>query len=202
MKEHPIFARLWDSVIQLAGPREREHRAELISGTRGRVLEFGAGTGLNFPLYRDGVRVVGLEPEPTMARKAWARARSARAPITVLRGSAEALPFPDETFDTAVACCVFCSIGDPLRAATEIRRVLRPDGRLLLYEHVRSGQPRWARWQDRVTPLWRRLAAGCHPNRDTESTLRSAGFEVDARRVSVGVASPVRPHALGVARSR
>jgi SAM-dependent methyltransferase len=202
VREHPIFARLWDSVIRLAGRREREHRAELISGSRGRVLEFGAGTGLNFSLYSGGVRVVGLEPEPTMARKASTRARTARAPVKVLRGSAEALPFRDETFDTAVACCVFCSIADPLRAATEIRRVLRPDGRLLLYEHVRSQHSRWARWQDRLTPLWRRLAAGCHPNRDTETTLRSAGFDVDARRVSVGVASPVRPHAIGVARSR
>jgi ubiquinone/menaquinone biosynthesis C-methylase UbiE len=165
------------------------------------VLEFGAGTGLNLRLYPPETTVVALEPEPTMARKALARSADA-SQVHVVRGSAEALPFPDATFDMAVACLVFCTIEDPLWAAAEVRRVLRPDGRLLLYEHVRSPHPRGARCQDRLTPMWRRVGAGCHPNRDTMATLRAAGFDVDVRPVSFGPPVPVRPHVLGTARPR
>lgn len=203
MNKHPVFARAWDWIVRLGGKQEMEHRAELVAGVRGRVLEFGAGTGLNFELYPREARVVAIEPEPTMAGRAWKRARDAQASVWVLRASAEALPFKDAVFDTAVACYVLCTIPDPGRALREVQRVLVANGQLRFYEHVRSAHPRWARWQDRLTPAWRFIGAGCHPNRETLSTIQEAGFEVDqARRFSLGPPSPVRSHLQGVARPR
>lgn len=195
-----MFARLWDSIVKLGGRPERAHREELIGLALGRVLEVGAGTGLNFKLYGPQASVVALEPEPTMVERARDHAREAVARVRVLRGSGEALPFAEGSFDTAICCYVLCTIPDPRRAVEEIRRVLAPGGRVLLYEHVRSSRPLGARWQDRLTPLWRFFGAGCHPNRDTVAALREGGFEVDVRRFDLGPPSPVRPHVLGAAR--
>jgi ubiquinone/menaquinone biosynthesis C-methylase UbiE len=200
VKAHPVFARVWDTLVRMGGAPERRHRDELVRGLRGMVLEVGAGTGLNLSRYTAQARVVALEPEPTMARKAAARARKARSPAVVLRGVAEALPFPDGTFDAVVACYVLCSVADPTRAISELRRVLRPGGEIRVYEHVRSAHHRWARVQDAVTPLWRRVGCNCHPNRDTAALLRAGGFDVDVRRFSFGPPAPVRPHILGVGR--
>ena len=169
-------------------------------GLAGRVLEIGAGTGLNLALYEPGPRVVAVEPEPTMARTAAFRARRARTRASVLRGVAEELPFRDGSFDAVVACYVLCSVADPSRAIAELRRVLVPGGEIRVYEHVRSTEP-WAAWmQDVVTPLWHRCGCNCHPNRDTVGALRDAGFEVEVRPASYGPPTPVRPHVLGVAR--
>jgi ubiquinone/menaquinone biosynthesis C-methylase UbiE len=99
-----------------------------------------------------------------------------------------------------VACYVLCSVEDPTRAISELRRVLRPGGQVRVYEHVRSSDPRWARVQDAITPVWRRFGCNCHPNRDTAALLQVAGFDVDIRRFSFGPPAPVRPHILGVAR--
>jgi ubiquinone/menaquinone biosynthesis C-methylase UbiE len=197
---HPVFARLWDAVVWLGGRPEQEHRDELVRGLRGRVLEVGAGTGLNLGRYHHAARVVAVEPEPTMAARAGARGRAAEVAVDVIRGVAEALPFGEATFDAVVACYVLCSVADPDRAVAELRRVLRPGGEVRVYEHVRSGHPGWARAQDALTPVWRRVGCNCHPNRDTAATLAEAGFEVDVRRFSFGPPAPVRPHILGVAR--
>ena len=203
MKAHPVFARVWDTVVRLGGDEELENRTELLQDAHGRVLEVGAGTGLNFKLYPlDVERVVAIEPEPNMAARARQRARRADVPVQVTRGAAESLPFPDDVFDTVVACLVLCTVIDPARAVAEMRRVLRAGGEIRLYEHVRSTNPRAARWQDRAEWPWGFFGAGCHPNRDTVATMRSAGFEVDVRRLSVGPPSPVRPHVLGSARPR
>jgi SAM-dependent methyltransferase len=202
MKSHPIFARAWDVLMRLAPPHEKRNRSELVSPASGTVLEVGAGTGVNFGRYRDAGLVVAVEPEPTMARKARRRAAEARVPVRVVRAAAEALPFADGVFDTIVACNVLCSVEDPVRAAAELRRVLRPPGTVRIYEHVRSLSRRAGRFQDVIQPLWTRVAAGCHPNRDPVPALRRAGFEVRYRRVSVGPPSPVRPHVLGTARIR
>ena len=202
MKSHPIFARAWDLVVRLGGRTEMEHRQELVRGLRGTVLEIGAGTGINLALYGPGVRVVAVEPEPTMARRAASRSRRARASASVLRGVAEHLPFRDDAFDAVVACYVLCSVADPPRALAELRRVLRPGGEVRIYEHVRSSRPRAARVQDLVTPLWCRCGCNCHPNRDTVGALCSAGFQVEVRPASYGPPAPVRPRVLGVARPR
>lgn len=197
-----MFARFWDSIVRLGGREEREHRRELIGGARGRVLEVGAGTGLNFELYGPDAAVIAIEPEPNMAGRATKRAAEAAVPLRVLRASGERLPFEDATFDTVIFCYVLCTIPDAALAAAEARRVLLPGGRVLVYEHVRSGRPGGARWQDRFTPLWRRFGAGCNPNRDTVGTLRAVGFDVDVRSFNLGPPSPVRPHVLGEARPR
>jgi ubiquinone/menaquinone biosynthesis C-methylase UbiE len=203
VKEHPVFARIWDTIVRLGGRKELRNRTELLDGTRGRVLEIGAGTGLNFRLYpKDVEQVVAVEPEPSMAVRAAGRARRADVPVHVLRGGAEDLPFPDGAFDTAVVCLVMCTVADAEAAAKELRRVLRPRGELRVYEHVRSASHKAARLQDFSERPWGLLGAGCHPNRDTVATLRSAGFEVDVRHLPVGPPSPVRPHVLGSARPR
>jgi ubiquinone/menaquinone biosynthesis C-methylase UbiE len=201
VKEHPVFARIWDTMVRLGGREELRNRSELLKDAHGRVLEVGAGTGLNFRLYPlDVEQVVAVEPEPTMASRAKRRARSADVPVRVVRAAAEALPFPDGTFDTIISCLVLCTVRDPRRAAVELQRVLRPGGEVRVYEHVRSSDPRAARWQDLAERPWGFVGAGCHPNRDTVAILRSAGFEVDTRRLPVGPPSPVRPHVLGSAR--
>lgn len=197
-----MFARAWDLLMWLAPHHEKRNRDELVARTTGTVLEVGAGTGVNFARYRRAGLVVAAEPEPTMARKARRRAARAKVRVSVLRGVAEALPFADGVFDTIVACNVLCSVSDPGRTAAELRRVLRPRGTVRFYEHMRSLSPRAGRMQDRIQPLWSRLAAGCHPNRDPVAVLKRAGFVVRYRRLSVGPVSPVRPHVLGTARAR
>jgi SAM-dependent methyltransferase len=200
MKAHPVFAKLWDQIVRLGGKQELRNRSELIEGAEGRVLEIGAGTGLNFKLYRPPNRVFAIEPEPNMAGKAAARAREASAPVALARASGERLPFRGGVFDTVVFCYVLCTIPDAALAAAEARRVLKPGGRVLLYEHVRSPKRLGAKWQDRILPVWRFFGAGCNPNRDTVSTMQRAGFQVEVRRFNLGPPSPVRPHILGVAR--
>ena len=202
MKAHPIFARFYDRISRSVWPLEVEHRTELVSGLQGRVLEVGAGTGLNFQLYPRGVEVVALEPEPNMIRLARDRLEEGPSPVRLVRGAAEALPFPEGSFDAAVVSLVLCSVARPHAAIAELRRVLRPDGELRIFEHVRSEHPRHARWQDWITPVWRCFSAGCHPNRDTAASLRSAGFELEVRRVPIGPPTPARPHILGAARPR
>ena len=202
MKAHPIFARFYDRLSRSTWPLEVEHRTELVSGLHGRVLELGAGTGLNFQLYSAGVEVVALEPEPNMIRRARDRVGEGSARIRLVRGAAESLPFEDGSFDAAVASLVLCSVARPNIAISELRRVLRPDGELRVFEHVRSENPRHARWQNWLTPLWRRLSAGCHVNRDTGASLRAGGFDLQVRRVPIGPPTPARPHIVGVGRPR
>ena len=177
---HPIFAALYD---RMNGAMERgwmgERRARLLSGARGTVLEIGGGTGANLPHYRDVERVTVSEPDPFMREKLRPKLSWARVPIELSEAGAEALPFPDDSYDTVVSTLVLCTVPDPDQALAEIRRVLRPGGRLLFIEHVR-GEGSAARWQDRIESLWGRLLAGCHPNRDTVSFMRDAGFEIEA----------------------
>lgn len=175
-----IWARLWSAGYEFLGVRfakiEEPHRKRLVEDARGEVLEVGAGTGFNFPRYRSAGRVVALEPEEPMRRRAERRTRSASVPIEVMPGSAEELPFPDESFDTVVFSLVLCTIPHPERALAEARRVLRPGGEIRFYEHVRSTDPRIARRQDRILRPWRAFNRGCHPNRDTAATIERNGF--------------------------
>jgi ubiquinone/menaquinone biosynthesis C-methylase UbiE len=161
------------------------------------VLEIGAGTGANFRYYQAAQRVVATEPDPFMLRRAAQRARAARCPIRLCQCYAEALPFPDRAFDTVVSTLVLCSVVDPARSLAEIKRVLRPSGTFRFIEHVRGhGMLGWV--QDSVTPVWRRVGAGCHPNRRTAESIAAAGFaivELEERPLAVtpliiGVAAP------------
>jgi len=155
-------------------------RRWLVGGARGRTLDVGCGTGRNLPLYASGVRVVGLDPSV----EAVGRARRRAPHVPLVLASAEALPFRAQVFDTVVSSLVFCSVPEPARGLAEVRRVLRPGGRLRMIEHVRSTRPWKARWQDRLQPAWTRFTGGCRWNRDTERAVESAGFviEADGRR--------------------
>ena len=175
-------------------------RHELVSGLEGLVLEVGAGTGLNLPHYERASRVVAVEPDPGMAGRLRKRAPKSAVSVEVLAGSAESLPFEDGTFDTAVATFVLCSVESPQAALAEVRRVLKPGGRLVLLEHVR-GEGRLARWQDRFTPLHRKVAGNCHLNRKTKDEVAAAGFDAaDLRAVRIPGSHPlVRSGLQGVA---
>jgi ubiquinone/menaquinone biosynthesis C-methylase UbiE len=142
------------------------------------VLEIGGGTGANLSHYQDVNRVVVAEPDPFMRRRLTRKLEDARVPIEVSTAGAEELPFSDRSFDTVVSTLVLCTVPDQVSALDEIRRVLRPGGRLLFIEHVRAAGST-ARWQDRLEPLWRRLLGGCHPNRDTVAAIEEAGFEIE-----------------------
>lgn len=177
-----------------------ERRERLLAGARGEVLEIGGGTGANLPHYRNAERVVVTEPDPFMREKLWPKLAGTGVPVEVSDAGAQSLPFPDDDFDAVVSTLVLCTVPDQRAALAEIRRVLRPGGQLLFLEHVR-GTGRVARWQDRILPLWRRLFAGCHPNRDTLAAIEAAGFEVrELERFDPPVPfSGFAPHVQGVA---
>jgi ubiquinone/menaquinone biosynthesis C-methylase UbiE len=198
-----IEAALYDRMMVTA---ERvavaEMRARLLKPAAGRVLEIGAGTGLNLARYPEAVtEIVLTEPEPAMARKLERKLGTGPRPARIVDARAESLPFEDESFDTAVSTLVLCSVKDQAGALAEIRRVLKPGGRFLFLEHVRSESPRLARWQDRLNPVWRAVANGCNCNRDTLAAIEAAGFEIEERErgeLRVPKAPPLtRPYVLG-----
>nr|WP_282772690.1 class I SAM-dependent methyltransferase [Saccharomonospora viridis] len=172
VRAHRIFAACYDRMnasAEKAFLGRRRH--ELLSGLTGTVLDIGAGTGANLTHLRSAQRVVAVEPDPAMRARLARRAAEMELPVELSAASAEALPFADASFDAVVFTLVLCTVSDPDAALAEARRVLRDDGKLVLLEHVR-GTGRLARAQDLITPLWKVLGAGCHPNRDTLGTLR------------------------------
>ena len=203
---HPVFARLyaWAS-NQAEGHGATDHRRELLEGLSGRVLEVGAGNGLNFALYPESVaEVVALEPEPYLRRLATRNAAAAPVHVRVVDGLAESLEYDDGSFDGAVAALVLCSVADPDQALAELHRVLRPGGELRFYEHVRAQTPRLAHAQRNLDRLWPKLAGGCHSHRDTLTAIERQGFHIErVRRFSFPsclFARPVSPHVIGMAR--
>jgi ubiquinone/menaquinone biosynthesis C-methylase UbiE len=205
--EHPRFARMYLRMAPRAEERgASEHRRRLLAGLQGRVVEVGAGSGLNFAHYPATVsEVIAIEPEPTLRAAAADAANEAPVAVRVLPGTADELPIGDGELDAAVASLVLCSVPDQARALGEIRRVVRPGGELRFYEHVVAGrQPQRAILQlaDR-SGLWPKLAGGCHPARDTGAAIAAAGFEIESCKrfpFSPGALQPGIPHILGVAR--
>lgn len=203
MAGHPIFAAIYDRMLK--GTEDaglRETRAELLAGARGRTLELGAGTGHNLEHYPAAVEELVLtEPDPHMARRLRDRIAAAGRSAEVVECDAEDLPFDDAGFDSVVATLVLCTVEHPQRVLDEVTRVLRPGGRLLFLEHVRSDDPRLARWQDRLERPWGFFAGGCHPNRPTPATLSASGLEVESLETGRLPKSPaiVRPLISGVA---
>ncbi len=168
-------------LTQLAMRQERlvPYRTRVASGAAGRVLEIGIGPGLNLPFYGAGVRqVIGLDPSPTLLQMARRNGRD-RIPLELVEGTAEAIPLDRESVDTVVTTWTMCSIPDANRALSEVRRVLKPGGKLLFVEHGRAPDQNVRWWQDRLTPAWSRLSGGCHLNRAIADIIRSNGFELD-----------------------
>ena len=180
------------------------HRQALLRDASGEVIEIGGGTGVNLTLYNGAVASLTItEPEKPMVKRLQSKAEQMRPGTTVLRAPAEDLPFEDDSFDVAVSTLVLCTVDDQPRALRELRRVLRPGGRLLFLEHVRSDEERLARWQDRMLPFNRALLCGCHCNRPTVEGIRGAGFEVTQLDKDTMPHGPpwVRPLVVGVARA-
>jgi ubiquinone/menaquinone biosynthesis C-methylase UbiE len=202
----PRFARMYLGTAARAERRGAgDHRRTLLAGVHGRVVEIGAGNGLNFPHYPPEVsEVVAVEPEPTLRAEAERAAAQARANITVLPGVADELPLADASVDAAVASLVLCSVPDQSRALGELRRVLRPGGVLRFYEHVLASGKGRAWIQNRVAWFWPLVGGGCHPNRDTVSAIERAGFDIERCErfcfQPVPLAIPVTPHVIGAAR--
>jgi ubiquinone/menaquinone biosynthesis C-methylase UbiE len=198
-----VFAALYDRMMAAAEEAGlAEQRRMLLATAVGRVLEIGGGTGANLPFFGEGVsELVVSEPEEAMARRLERKLVGYRIPTRVVRAPAEQLPFEPESFDHVVCTLVLCTVAEPDRAISEVCRVLKPQGRLLLIEHVRSEDPAVARWQDRLRRPWAWFGCGCQCNRATVESLRAGGFSVaELRRETLPKAlAIVRPLVVGTA---
>jgi ubiquinone/menaquinone biosynthesis C-methylase UbiE len=158
-----------------------QYRRNTIGSARGVVLEVGVGSGLNLPMYGQAVdHVYALDPSLELLCLARERAKGATVPVSLVRASAEEIPFPGSILDTVVMTWTLCSIADPASALAEIQRVLKPGGQLLFVEHGLSPENGVARWQHRLTPCWNWISGGCHLDRKTDDLLRAAGFQINA----------------------
>jgi len=188
--------------LAMSNKAARRERARLVPLASGVVLEVGVGSGLNIPIYGPAVqKLYALDPSPELLRMAGPRAKQASFPVELLQQSAEAIPLADESVDTVVTTWTLCSIPDAARALREMRRVLRRDGRLIFIEHGRSADPGVVRWQDRLTPWWRRISGGCHLNRPIDRILAQGGFEVSEMEKGYGTRPRVTTYLYrGIAR--
>lgn len=175
------------AIMDVALASLKPERAEMVGKASGKVLEVGAGNGANLPYYTEAAeKIVGLEPCVAVLEKAKKRLRKIadKGELKIgldryefVAGGGEKMDFADNSFDTAIACLVFCTIPDAAGAAKEVFRVLKPGGKLLFFEHVRFPEGRMQRVQEFVNPAWKVFGCGCHLNRDTESVFSDAGFE-------------------------
>jgi len=156
------------------------YRERVVGLAEGRVLEVGAGSGLNLPFYRAGVReIVALEPAPKLIAMATRLTRASAVPVRLIEASAEAIPIDDDSIDTVVTTWTLCTIPQADVALAEMRRVLKRSGRLAFVEHGLAPDKRVRNWQDRLTPAWRCISGGCHLNRPIRRMIEASGFRVD-----------------------
>ena len=196
-----FFAMTYDrQLVKVEKAGLREQRQRVIGSASGRVLEIGGGTGANLPHYAPGVELTVTEPDEPMLKRLRQRVDAEASKTEVVQARAEALPFEDGSFDAAVTTLVLCGVDSQSRALGELRRVLRPGGRLLFIEHVRSDDPGRARWQDRLNVL-NRFVACCDCNRTTLASIEAAGFEVEEVEHTELAKTPsfVRPLIVGTA---
>jgi ubiquinone/menaquinone biosynthesis C-methylase UbiE len=175
------FSAFYDSLLkgtEEAGLRER--RREVLSAARGRTIDIGAGTGANLGLFPPETEVVMAEPDPHMTKRLRRKLVEPDSTIELVEAGAEALPFEDSSFDTAIFTLVLCTVPDPRAALAEAARVLKPGGQLLFVEHVRAEDPGVARWQDRLETPWRIFGDGCHCNRDTVANIEASPLTLDS----------------------
>ncbi len=155
------------------------YRKKVVPGIEGRVLEIGIGSGLNLPFYSEAVNaVVGLDPSAELLAMAQKRAGKTPFATELVNAPAEDMPFENASFDTVLTTWTLCSIGEPLAALAEMRRVLKPAGRLVFVEHGRARELRVIAWQDRLNPLWRRFFGGCNLNREIDALIEDGGFAI------------------------
>ena len=161
-------------------------RGDWVPNARGIVLEIGIGSGLNLPFYSEQVsRIYGVEPSPELEKLARKRSVDKTMQVEFFSQSAEqSIPVPDQSVDTVVITWTLCSIADPTRALQQMKRTLKPSGRLIFVEHGRAPDPGVAAWQDRLTPIWKRIGGGCHLNRKIDDLLLNAGFTIDELRTT------------------
>ena len=195
-----VFAAIYEPTLwvgERAGMRRCRH--DLLTQARGRTVEIGSGTGLNLPHYPDDLDdLVLAEPSQPMRKRLQAAVRRGERTARVIDAPAEQLPFPDASTDTVVSTLVLCTVDAPDLALREIARVLRPEGQLLLIEHVRSDSALLARWQDRLARPWQRFAEGCRCNRATLELMDACGFRVDASTAAWKAMPPIiRPLVIG-----
>jgi ubiquinone/menaquinone biosynthesis C-methylase UbiE len=198
-----LFAAIYDPVLwagELGGMRSR--RRDLLALARGRTLELGSGTGLNLPYYPDDLdELILAEPAAPMRRRLQKAVRRSNRTATILDAAAERLPVDDGSVDTVVSTLVLCTVDQPVVVLDEIKRVLRPGGRLLFLEHVRADSAWLAAWQDRLEKPWQQFAEGCRCNRATVKLIDAAGFSVQHRSDGTWRAMPpiIRPIVAGSA---
>lgn len=176
-----IFPRLYDFVMKRAESRfVGRWRQAVVSPARGRVLEIGAGTGLDFAYYSGEAWVVAIDPDAGMLEQARGRSTAGAAEIVLVVADAQQLPFRTAAFDEAVVGLAMCSIPHPELAVAEMRRTVVEGGTVRLLEHVRVDHPVWGRLQDWLTPVWKRLAGGCHLNRRPKDLLSAARLTIES----------------------
>jgi ubiquinone/menaquinone biosynthesis C-methylase UbiE len=176
-----LFAQVYERGLQRAEQTYlADWRRALLAGLDGDVLEIGAGTGLNLPHYPAAVRrLVLAEPDPSMRKKLERRLRAHGRAAEVLPCTADSIPLPDASFDAVVTTLVLCMVPRQSDALSELRRVLKPGGKLVFLEHVAAvDNPRLMQWQERIEPVWKRVVAHCHLTRDTERAIWHAGFRI------------------------
>ena len=204
---HPFFARMY---ARMSPAWERRgyavRRQELLAGLAGRVVEVGAGNGLNFRHYPlEVTAVLAIEPEPYLRSCAKVKARRAPIPVEVVAGTAERIAAESAAFDAGVVSLVLCSVSDTSAALAELHRVIRPGGELRFLEHVRADSPSLRRIQRLMdASVWPRLTGGCHASRDSATAIQAAGFSMERlhsfRFPETRIPFPTAPHIVGVAR--
>jgi ubiquinone/menaquinone biosynthesis C-methylase UbiE len=167
------------------------YRRRLVREAEGRVLEIGFGSGLNLPFYATAAAIIGLDSSHGALSMVRTSAQALPPSLGLLEASAETIPLASHSVDTVVSAWTMCSIPDVARALGEVRRVLKPSGRLLFVEHGRSSDAGVAKWQDRLTPVWKHVAGGCHLNRAVEGLIEQAGFRIE--RLDTGYMNGPRP---------
>jgi ubiquinone/menaquinone biosynthesis C-methylase UbiE len=174
------FAKWYDFFMSPLEQRKfKRIRSELLKGASGKVLELGSGTGINFPLYNNVDTVTAIEPSKSMIDRSLTKQQSAVVPIEIVNASAENLPFEDHIFDTVVATLVFCTIPNVEKAIHELKRVCKPDGKILLFEHVKMENTVLSKMQESLTPFWKKICDGCCLNRETLKEFTNQGVKIE-----------------------
>ena len=196
-----LFAAWYDLLNSGVESRVIPYRRLTAGLSLGKTLEIGGGTGANIPYYPPGIQLIAIEPNPHMIRRFTRTSHKNRSHASVVSGIGERLPFNDASFDSVVTTLTLCMVKDLDSVVSEIKRVLRPGGQFLFYEHVISLDKRIGRFQSLANPLWKFATTGCNLDRDIVGAIQKAGFErVELRRFSLSVGLPVTiPNIVGAA---